>query len=153
MKCGEHAARGEGTGNARSRGREKNPRPQAPARGQGRSHSPSPVPDLRHQLLVTFAQGRLLVCAHQASALQEELGQWRARGRGEPAQKRRAAWHWLERAGWRSKRGGGILLPLSQKCLQMTRRRVTWVSPNSHSEGDCTWTQVIRFKGGPQGGP
>lgn len=107
VKCGESAARGEGTGYARSRGREKNPGPQAPAQSQGLSHSPSPVPDLRHQLLVTFAQGRLLVCAHQASALQEELGQWRARGRGEPAQKRRAAWHWLERAGWRSKSRGG----------------------------------------------
>lgn len=64
------------------RGQEKNPQPHVPAQGQGLSHSPSPVPDLRDQLLVTFAQGWLLVCAHQASTLQEELGQRRAKGKG-----------------------------------------------------------------------
>lgn len=37
------------------------------------------VPDLRDQLLVTFAQGWLLVCSHQATTLQEELGEWGAR--------------------------------------------------------------------------
>lgn len=41
-------------------------------------HSPFPVPDLGHQLLVALAQRGLLVRAHQAAALQEELGQWRA---------------------------------------------------------------------------
>lgn len=42
-------------------------------------HSPFLVPDLRDQLLVTFAQGWLLVCSHQATTLQEELGEWGAR--------------------------------------------------------------------------
>lgn len=41
-------------------------------------HSPFPVPDLGHQLLVALAQRGLLVGAHQAATLQEELGQWRA---------------------------------------------------------------------------
>lgn len=41
-------------------------------------HSPFLVPDLRDQLLVTFAQGWFLVRAHQATALQEELGEWGA---------------------------------------------------------------------------
>lgn len=36
------------------------------------------MPHLRDQLLVTFAQGGLLVCAHQATTLQEELGEWGA---------------------------------------------------------------------------
>lgn len=48
------------------------------------------MPDLRDQLLITSAQGRLLVCAHQASTLQEELGERGAGGGGrEPGQQRR----------------------------------------------------------------
>jgi hypothetical protein len=43
---------------------------------QGINHSPFLVPDLRDQFLIAFAQGWLLVCAYQASTLQEELGQW-----------------------------------------------------------------------------
>lgn len=69
-----------------------------PARVRG-CHSPFPVPDLRDQLLVTLAQGWLLVCAHQAATLQEELGQRRAGGPGQWArsgEKRRGAWHRLE---------------------------------------------------------
>lgn len=44
------------------------------------------MPHLRDQLLVTFAQGGLLVCAHQATTLQEELGEWGA-GLGVKARK------------------------------------------------------------------
>lgn len=53
-------------------------------------HSPFPVPDLGHQLLVALAQRGLLVRAHQAAALQEELGQWRAGTGGWPGQGREA---------------------------------------------------------------
>lgn len=38
-------------------------------------HSPFLVPDLRDQFLVTLAQGWLLVCAYQATTLQEELSE------------------------------------------------------------------------------
>lgn len=51
-------------------------------------HSPFLVPDLRDQLLVTLAQGWLLVCAYQAATLQEELSEWGA-GLGVESQDRR----------------------------------------------------------------
>lgn len=51
-------------------------------------HSPFLVPDLRDQLLVTLAQGWLLVCAYQATTLQEELSEWGA-GLGVESQDRR----------------------------------------------------------------
>ena len=56
---------------------ERSLHPHTPARAGG-CHSPFPVPHLGHQLLVTPAQGWLLVRAYQAAALQEELGQRRA---------------------------------------------------------------------------
>lgn len=79
--------------------------PHAPARGRGLGHSPFPVPDLRDQLLITFAQGWLLVCADQASTLQEELGERGAEGGGrEPGQQRREGYMAsFTRAGWRRK--------------------------------------------------
>ena len=70
--------------------------PHTLARGRGLGHSPFPVPDLRDQLLITFAQGWLLVCA--------DLGMRGAGGGGrEPGQQRREGVHGIIYKSWLEK--------------------------------------------------